>query len=323
MQDFSNYRVKVRKPILADWRGMSIISMPPPSSGGIHLVQMLKIYDELSSTYRSSFRVNSKSGEQLDQTIAEIEVMKRVFADRAFHLGDPDFYPVPQKELLNDKYLTERASEIERGQIVSAVDIKPWKKRGDQTTHLSLLDSEGNAISTTQTINYYFGAGVMVPGTGVILNDQMDDFSVNPGTANVHGLVGSEGNKILPGKRPLSSMTPTIVLDREDKVKLVLGSPGGPRIITSVYHVLTGILRDAVWAGKAVSDCRFHHQWSPDKVLVESDCMEEFEPLSKHYELKSYPSVKFSETQIVGRYTNGALYSVSDPRGHGKPLLVE
>jgi len=252
--------------------------------------------------------------------VAEIEAFKRAYSDRARHLGDPDFYPVPVQELLNQEYLVGRAKEIEMTKITPSAQVTPWKPilEGDQTTHLSLIDSYGNAISTTQTINYLFGSGVMVPETGVVLNDEMDDFSSQPGAPNIYGLVGSEANKIEPQKRPLSSMTPTIVVGKKGKVRLVLGSPGGSKIITSVYFVLSRILREEKPIYEAISGCRFHHQWLPDQLFLESACVPRYEAIRKLYHIKEQPFM--GEVQIVGR-KGREVFSLTDPRGHGKPLV--
>ncbi len=322
-KDMELYTVKKRQPLQERWRDYQVITMPPPSSGGVHLVQILKIFDEIPRNFSSEV---ADGNFYIGKMIAEVEAMKRAFADRAVHLGDSDFADVPLMELLKDGYLERRAEEIQKLGIIAANQIQPWNapesvpEEKTETTHLSFMDSEGNAISTTQTINGWFGAGVMLPETGVVLNNEMDDFSIQPGIPNLYGLVGGESNKVEAHKRPLSSMTPTIVLDRSNDVKMVLGAPGGSTIITSVYYVLSRVLRDGKSIQEALSDCRFHHQWLPDQVSMEPECLQEYDELSKYYVLKE--STSFGEVEVVGR-NDGKVYAATDPRGDGLPLVVQ
>jgi gamma-glutamyltranspeptidase/glutathione hydrolase len=310
-EDLKNYEVIERSPLVGLWRGHKLLSFPPPSSGGVNLFQILRIVDDVPEVFKITY----------GKRVAEIEAMKRAFIDRAFLFGDPDFTPVPTEQLISESYLRRRAQEIAGKKILPAGEILPWSKEktNHETTHLSLMDSEGNAISTTQSINGYFGAKVSVPGTGVILNNTMDDFSIQPGQANQFGLVGGRSNRIQPEKHPLSSMTPTIVLDANDRPVLVLGAPGGSRIISSVYYVLSRILRDHQSPEEAIAGCRFHHQWMPDKVLVEPECILDFKPLEKFYKIEK--TSPFGEVQVVGQNSEGRLFSVVDPRGHGEPLV--
>ncbi len=308
-RDLSRYRVVSRQPLEANWKNYRIITMPPPSSGGLHLLQILKM-TEMATAEKS----------ELSPSVIEIEAFKRAYADRALHLGDPDFHPVPVSQLLSEDYLKERASEIQSGRILPGAEISPWKEEATkpkQTSHLSLMDSEGNVVSTTQTVNYLFGAAVMPPGTGIVLNDEMDDFSIQPGVANVFGLVGGAANEIRPLKRPLSSMTPTIVLDDKGAARMVIGAPGGSRIITSVYKVISQHLRAGLDPVKAMEQCRFHHQWSPDVVLMESGCGQLKSALESLYPVEIKDSV-FGEVQLVGRGADGKMFAVADPRGHGQ-----
>ena len=314
-EDLAGYQVKVRTPLVSEWRGYKIVTMPPPSSGGIHLLQILSIVDFISDDYKKSFSEIDATGKSIGNKVADVEAFKRAYIDRAYYLGDPDFYKVPQDGLLNADYLKKRAEEIERRGITPPEEILPWSNetKDKQTSHLSLIDSEGNAVSTTQTVNFHFGAAVMAPGTGVVLNDEMDDFSAKPGTANAYGVVGGEANKIEPGKRPLSSMTPTIVLSSDGSAKMALGAPGGSKIITQVYEVLSGILRDGETPADAVAKCRYHHQWTPNKLMMEAPCMERYKVLEKFYTLEQMNPP--GELQIVGVDNRNNIYSAVDPRG--------
>lgn len=338
--DLKMYQVKIRKPLQVTWRNYQVLSMPPPSSGGLHLLQILKMVDAVR-VKSGAYGAGSTPPSLQVPYVAEIEAMKRAFADRAVWLGDPDYVKVPVEELLSDSYIQKRADEIGEAKILPAKEVLPWSKEktNHETTHISLMDSDGNAISTTQTVNGYFGAAVMVPGTGVILNNEMDDFSVKPGVANIFGLVGGKFNEIAPGKRPLSSMTPTIVVNDKKEAVLAIGAPGGSRIITGTYYVLSRILREGQSVGEALGGCRFHHQWSPDKVTMEPACFAEAGEALK----KFYPVVEeakpffFGEVQVVQRsgvdkdadeaavsegYTGDVLTSGVDPRGHGVPMVV-
>ncbi len=308
-QDLAKYQVVTRKPLEAQWKNYRVVTMPPPSSGGLHLLQILKMTEIVGA-----------EGSALPPNLVEIEAFKRAYADRAIHLGDPDFHQVPVSKLLSEDYLKARAVEIRSGKILPGAEISPWREEATkpkQTSHISLMDSEGNVISTTQTVNYLFGAAVMPPGTGIVLNDEMDDFSIQPGVANVFGLVGGAANEIRPLKRPLSSMTPTIVFDDKGESRMVIGAPGGSRIITSVYKVIAYHLRDGFDPGQAMEKCRFHHQWSPDVVLMESRCQEFRSALETIYPVEIKDSV-FGEVQLVGRSADGKLFAVADPRGHGQ-----
>ncbi len=309
LRDFARYRVREREALMGTWRGYRVVTMPPPSSGGVHLLQLLQITDGL---IRSKGSFDSDS--QTNLKILEIESFKRVYADRAQHLGDPDYHWIPVKELLNRKYLQSRVSEILKRAPTPSKEIKAWSSEHPETTHLSFMDSEGNALATTQTINTYFGASVMVPGTGIILNNEMDDFSIRPGQPNSFGLIGGMANEVRARKRPLSSMTPTIVLDQQDRPVLAIGAPGGSRIITSVYVGLTRFLRDGKSPEAAISDCRFHHQWVPDKVFMEPSC-DQISALSKRYAVEE--SAEFGQLNMVGRDSQGRFFAVSDPRGPG------
>jgi len=254
-KDLASYQSTWRKPIQKKWRKFDVITAPPPSSGGIAVLQWLTMYDlvkrELNLAHNSTEYIHLLS-----------EVGKRVFADRAEYLGDPDFYQVPVSKLLDQNYLTNRISGLSLNQISSTESIAPGLNESRDTTHFSIVDQWGNAISNTTTINYPFGSGVVVEGAGFLLNDEMDDFSAKPGVPNIFGAVGGTANEIQPKKRMLSSMSPTIML-KDGIVELVTGSPGGTTIISSVYQSILNVVEFDMTAENAVNTPRFHHQLLP------------------------------------------------------------
>jgi gamma-glutamyltranspeptidase/glutathione hydrolase len=264
LADLKAYRAVERKPLAATYRGHRILTAPPPSSGGIGLQQMLGMLE--GSGYE-------KGGAGSASTLHYLaEVQKRFYADRSEFLADPGYYAVPSAKLLDPAYIAARRATI--GASATPSDqIKPasgavWRE-STETTHLSVLDADGNAVSLTTTLNGGYGSGVTIPGAGFLMNNEMDDFAAKPGSPNLFGLVQGEANRIEPGKRPLSSMTPTILL-RDDKVRLILGAPGGGRIITGVLQVLLNVLDFNMNIAEAVQQPRIHHQWQPDTLFVEN-----------------------------------------------------
>ena len=243
------------------YRGYEIISMPPPSSGGVTLVEMLNILEGYDL---------AKLGRTAPALHDLIEAMKRAYADRAVYLGDPAFVKMPLERLTSKKYAAAPARH-DHEKATPAADIRPGHpadNEGRNTTHFSVIDRDGNAVSNTYTLNFSYGLGLVAGGTGVLLNNELDDFTAKPGTANAYGLVGYDANLPAPGKRPLSSMTPTIVL-KDGKPLLVTGSPGGSRIITAVLQVITNVIDFHMPVADAVSAPRLHHQWEPDKTFAE------------------------------------------------------
>ena len=260
--DLANYHAKWRTPLEFDWRGYKVVTAPPPSSGGIAVAQWLGMVDTVLKT---NIMPAHNSAPYLHMVS---EAGKRVFADRAEYLGDPDFFDVPQSELIQPAYIESRAKDINLTAISPTEGIAPGLHESEDTTHFSIVDKWGNAVSNTTTINLSFGAGVVAEGAGFLLNDEMDDFSAKPGVPNFFGAIGGEANAIEPYKRMLSSMTPTIVLE-DDSVKLVTGSPGGTTIISSVTLSIFNTLLYGMTAEEAVNSPRFHHQlWPKDTIRV-------------------------------------------------------
>ncbi|MFT3681190.1 MAG: gamma-glutamyltransferase [Ferruginibacter sp.] len=263
MDDLKNYKAKERVALEFDYKKHHIVTMPLPSSGGIILQQMMGMIE------------NRNIAAMKFQTAASVQLMteveRRAYADRAEFLGDPDFVKVPVHTLTSKKYLAERMQDYKPGTAGnSTATTAGMIKESEETTHLSITDAEGNAVSVTTTLNGHFGSRTVVEGAGFILNNEMDDFSVKPGVPNMYGAVGNENNAIAPGKRMLSSMTPTIVL-KNNKPYLVVGTPGGTTIPTSVFQTLVNIIEFGMSATDVVNKPKFHHQWLPDLVYTEND----------------------------------------------------
>lgn len=263
-EDLKQYNVKFREPVTGDYNGYEIASMPPPSSGGTHVVQILNI---LENTDLNQFGPFSPDAIHLTAS-----AMQMAYADRATYLGDADFVDVPVKALTSQAYANRLYAQIDRRFARSSKEVKagdvslPYES--DETTHFTVMDAAGNTVSSTQTINYYFGSGIVAEGTGIVLNDEMDDFSAKPGAMNVFGAVGSDQNAVAPEKRPLSSMSPTIVF-QYGKPILALGTPSGTRIITCVTNTILNYLTYKLPLYDAVAALRYHHQWAPDEIRVD------------------------------------------------------
>ena len=262
LEDLKNYNAVWRKPLVGEYKEFKIISMPPPSSGGIALLQMLKsvepypIKDWGHNTPRTAHLMT--------------EAERRAYADRAFYLGDPDFTSVPVEQLTSDLYLNQRMSNFNPAKATPSTDIKEGNLPGEseQTTHLSIVDAQGIAVSVTTTLNGGYGSKVVVAGSGFLMNNEMDDFSSKPGAPNMYGAIGGEANKIEPGKRMLSSMTPTIV-EKDGNLFMVVGTPGGTTIMTSVFQTILNVTEHSMNMQEAVSARRFHSQWLPDSISTE------------------------------------------------------
>jgi len=305
-EDLKNYKAKNREPIVFDYKGNTVVTMPLPSSGGIILEQMLKM----------------SAMENIDQmkygTLASVQLMteveRRAFADRAKFLGDPDFVKVPVKTLVSDEYLKKRMSDYNPKEAGNSKDIKEgYIKEGEETTHFNVLDKDGNAVSVTTTLNGGFGCGIVVTGAGFLLNNEMDDFSVKPGVPNMFGAVGQEANAIAPGKRMLSSMTPTIVL-KDNKPYIVVGTPGGTTIPTSVYQTIVDILDFKMTPEDAVNFPKFHHQWLPDEIFVEHDFNKDVIDQLKAMGYKVTVRGSIGRTEVI-MVKGKAIIAVADHRG--------
>ncbi len=316
--DLSDYRVKWRDPMQISWRGNTLYTAPLPSSGGIALAQLLGIKEDRAADFKG-VELNSARYIHL---LSEIE--KRVFADRADYLGDPDFAKVPVAQLVAPDYLQKRAAEINPNAISPTEKVRPGLE-SHQTTHFSIVDAQGNAVSNTYTLNWDFGSGVVVKGAGFLLNDEMDDFSAKPGVANAFGVVGSDANAIEPGKRMLSSMSPTIIT-RDGNVSLVIGTPGGSRIFTSIFQVINNLYDYQLPLDKAVAAQRVHHQLLPkDTIFFDS-----FAPLTgKVAEQLKVMGYKLEDQgwymgdiQVI-RVNGDTPETASDPRGRGVGLVVK
>ena len=314
--DLAAYKVAWREPLTADWRGYRVITAPPPSSGGIALMQLLTMKQDAAPLFKG-VALNSP---QYIHLVSEIE--KRVFADRAEYLGDPDFVQVPAAALIDPVYLAKRAAQIDPAKPSPTLGVAPGLEK-PQTTHFSVIDKWGNAVSNTYTLNGSFGAGVVVEGVGFLLNDEMDDFSVKPGAPNQFGVVGGTANAIAPGKRPLSSMSPTI-LTKDGRVAMVIGTPGGSRIFTSVFQVLADVYDFNLPLPTALAKPRFHHQLLPENLIFS----EPYAPFSKT--LADALKLRGYHTEDQGY--NGDIEAIevegstpvpaADPRGRGVGMVV-
>jgi len=313
--DLAAYRAIWREPLSVRWRNYTLVSAPPPSSGGIALVQLLRMKDALAKDF-AGVPHNSATYVHL---IAEIS--KRVFADRAEYLGDPDFVRVPVAALTDEGYLQRRAAEVRRDAISPLGVVKPGLAESAETTHFSILDGEGNAVALTYTLNGGFGSGVVVKGAGFLLNNEMDDFSTKPGVPNLFGVVGGVANEIHPGKRMLSSMTPTLLLEN-DRVRMVLGTPGGSTIFTSVFQTMVNRLDFGMSAVGAVAAARFHHQLLPPTLIVHSRCCALGDERTRAdlktlgYDVKQSPW-EFGDMQLIDVDAKGVVTAAADPRGRG------
>nr|WP_228497402.1 MULTISPECIES: gamma-glutamyltransferase [Shewanella] len=310
LSDLKNYQAIMRKPVTGDYRGYQIISMPPPSSGGIHLIQMLNILEQFPI---------AQLGHNTAETLHLMtEAMKHAYADRSEHLGDPDFVTVPTTALMSKQYAKSIAKKINIKKATPSTEISPTKLQASespQTTHYSVVDKWGNAVANTYTLNFSYGSGLVAPGTGILLNNEMDDFSAKAGSPNGYGLIGGQANAIEPLKRPLSSMTPTIVL-KDAKPFIVTGSPGGARIINITLQMIMNIIDHKLNIAEATAAPRIHHQWHPDVLRVERSLNQDTIKLlqAKGQNVEVQRSIGSTQSIMV---TEQGQFGASDPRRSG------
>ena len=314
LEDLKAYKVVERQPIIGDYRGYKVVTMPPPSSGGVHLIEILNMLEHYPI---------KEGGVNSAKNIHHMaESMKLAYADRSEYLGDPDFVKIPVTGLTSKAYANERVKTIDDNKARLSSTIKPGKPQpyeSDQTTHYSVMDKAGNAVAVTYTLNLNFGSGIVVEGTGILLNNEMDDFSVKPGVPNAFGLVGGAANAIEAKKRPLSSMTPTIVM-KNNKPWLVTGSPGGARIITTVLQSVVNTIDHEMNPAEAIITPRVHHQWLPDELRVEEGISPDTIKLLQDKGHNVVTKAPMGRIQIIQADDSG-FYGYSDPRNpDGKTL---
>jgi gamma-glutamyltranspeptidase/glutathione hydrolase len=306
--DLKNYETKTREPLIFNYKGNTVVTMPLPSSGGILLEQMMKM-----SSFKNLGNMKFETANSV-QLMTEIE--RRAYADRAKYLGDPDFIKVPVKTLVSDAYLKKRISDYQPGKAGNSKDTKEGiiNVESEETTHFNVLDKEGNAVAVTTTLNGWFGSRTVVAGAGFLLNNEMDDFSVKPGVPNMYGAVGTEANAIAPRKRMLSSMTPTIVL-KNNKPWILVGTPGGTTIPTSVYQTIIDIIDFKMSPQDAVNKPKFHHQWLPDELFVENtfdkNVVNELKEMGYKISIKN----GIGRTEVILVMPDKTIKAVGDRRG--------
>jgi gamma-glutamyltranspeptidase / glutathione hydrolase len=320
LEDLKNYRAKEREPLRGTYRGYEIITMPPPSSGGIVLLQSLNMLEKYDVR-----RMNWAASEKYHLLA---EVMRRSFADRAEYMADPDFADVPTAQLIDKNYAAARAESINPSRATPSAQIRAGelnaaRREPTETTHFTVIDADGNVVSNTYTINDLFGSAVTAKGTGVLLNDEMDDFAARPGRPNAFGLVQGERNKVEPGKRPLSSMTPTIVLRRDGTVWFALGARGGPRIITAVLQAVVNMIDHDMNIQQAIDAPRVHHQWLPDELVYEplgmsSDTLKVLQGFG--HKFPERPANIASMTAIAVEEKTGVRLGAIDSRSDGEAV---
>jgi gamma-glutamyltranspeptidase/glutathione hydrolase len=314
MDDFAAYEAELREPVRGTYRGFEIVSMPPPSSGGVHIVQILNTLEDVPIR---EFGPNSAA------TIHHMaEAMKYAYADRSEYLGDPDFVDVPIEALTSKDYAKAIRSRIDPDRATPAAEIKPGDLapyESPDTTHFSVVDKDGNAVANTYTINFGYGTGLVAGGTGILLNNELDDFSAKPGTPNAYGLIGGDANAVEARKRPLSSMSPTLVLE-DGRPFLVTGSPGGSRIITTTLQVIMNVIDHDMNIAEATLAPRIHHQWLPDELRIEEGISPDTIALLEAKGHTVDVNDVMGSTQSI-MITEDGLFGSSDPRRAGSLTL--
>jgi gamma-glutamyltranspeptidase/glutathione hydrolase len=312
--DLAGYRAIWREPLAVNWRDYRLLAAPLPSSGGFGLIQLLEMKDDLAQQFAGV----AHNSTRYVHLVAEME--KRVFADRAEYLGDPDFVDAPIAKLIDPAYIARRAAEVQPDRISTIESVRPGLEESVSTTHFSIMDAQGNAVANTYTLNGWYGSGVVVEGAGFLMNNEMDDFSIKHGVPNYYGVVGGNANEIQPGKRMLSSMSPTILL-RGDDVAMVLGTPGGSTIFTSVFQTMVNILDFGMTPQQAVAATRFHHQLLPPTDIRYSPCCslpsDTIEGLRKLGYAPRPNGWEFGDLEVIWVDPQGHVTAASDPRGRG------
>ncbi len=313
-EDLHHYRVKWRSPVRGTYRGYTVYSMPPPSSGGVHLIQMLNILE--------GYNLRSMGHNSARYLHVLAEAMRSAYADRSRWLGDPDFYSVPVSWLTSKRYAAQLRAQIPLNRSRRSDNVLPGhppQHESQNTTHLCVVDDKGWAVSLTYTLNFSYGSGLVAAGTGVLLNNEMDDFSAAPGVPNAFGLIGGEANSIQPHKRPLSSMTPTII-EKDGHFVAAVGSPGGSRIITTVLQVVLNILDFHYNALESVALPRIHHQWYPDKLFLEEGISPDTIAILKSMGHNVTCGPVLGHAELILKRPDGILEGGSDPRRDGAAL---
>tara|TARA_R110002167_G_scaffold188380_4_gene390306 strand:+ start:137613 stop:139415 length:1803 start_codon:yes stop_codon:yes gene_type:complete len=314
LTDLANYKVIEREPVRGNYRGYEVVSMPPPSSGGIHIIEMLNVLEQ--------FPIDKLGHNTANTLHLMAETMKYAYADRSEYLGDPDFVNVPVKQLTSKEYAKEIASKIAINKTTPSSEIKPGNLapyESDQTTHFSVIDKWGNAVANTYTLNFSYGSGLVAKGTGILLNNEMDDFSAKPGTPNGYGLIGGDANAVEGNKRPLSSMSPTMVM-KDGKPFIVTGSPGGSRIINITLQMIMNVIDHNLNIAEATAAARMHHQWLPDFIWVEHTLNRDTISLleAKGHKVKVQESIGSTQSIMM---TEQGLFGASDPRRAGSAAI--
>ena len=307
INDLKDYVVEEMDPVTGTYRGYEVVSMPPPSSGGIHVIQMLNILEAFPLKY-----LGHNSAETIHLMA---EAMKLAYADRSEHLGDPKFWDVPVKWITSKNYAEELRSKINRWSALESKEIKPGTPQdyeSEETTHFTVVDQHGNVVVNTYTLNFSFGSGVVIKGTGILMNNEMSDFSAKPGAPDDYGLLGGEANSVQPGKRPLSSMTPTMIF-KDGKPYLATGSPGGSRIITTVLQLILNVIDHEMNIAEATHAPRIHHQWYPEILYIEKGISPDTKAIlqSKDHFVKLRSAMGSTQTIML---KDGLIYGASDPR---------
>ena len=318
LEDLKGYVAKERVPLRTTYRGFEVVSMPPPSSGGAVLIEMLNILE--------GFDLRHMGAAASERYHVQTEAMRSAFADRAEYMGDADFVNVPVAGLIDKGYAERLRKGIRMERASASAEVKAGRPAGaesEETTHFTVVDAEGNCVSNTYTLNDSYGSKVVIKGTGILMNDEMDDFAAKPGTPNMFGLIQGERNAVAPRKRPLSAMTPTFVLRKDGTLWFAVGSPGGPTIINTVLQVITNVVDFDMNIQQAIDAPRIHHQWLPDEIVYEpfglsADTFRALE--GRGHRLTQRPRYMGDAHGIMIEEKTGVRLGASDSRNYGEPV---